>query len=147
MPGLGFESVVIGGGYATGRELVEFFLRHGPLGGLFGLLATLLVWGIVLAVTFEFARLSRSYDYRTFFRHLLGRGWIAFDVLFCSLLVLTLSVIGAACGSIFHDAFGHPRILGASAMMALAALLVYFGSTVVERALSAWAGDQQYQGS
>ena len=138
MPGLVFESVVIGGGYATGRELVEFFLRHGPLGGLFGLLATLLVWGMVLAVTFEFARLTQSYDYRTFFQHLLGRGWIAFDWLFCVLLVLILSVIGAACGSIFHDAFGQPPILGAAVLMAIAGILVYFGSTVVERALSAW---------
>src|SRR5262249_34982288 len=64
---------------------------------------------------------------------------IAFDWLYCALLVLTLSVIGAACGTIFHDAFGQPRILGAAALMAVAGILVYFGSTVVERALSAWA--------
>ena len=33
-PGLGFKAVVIGGGYATGRELAEFFLPSGPWGGL-----------------------------------------------------------------------------------------------------------------
>ena len=34
LPGLAFKAVVIGGGYATGRELAEFFLPSGPWGGL-----------------------------------------------------------------------------------------------------------------
>ena len=36
LPGLAFKAVVIGGGYATGRELAEFFLPSGPWGGLAG---------------------------------------------------------------------------------------------------------------
>jgi len=138
MPGLVFESTVIGGGYATGRELVEFFLSHGPLAGLLGLLATLVVWGIVLAVTFEFARVTRSFDYRTFFGHLIGRGWVIYEVLYYTMLVLVLSVIGAACGTVFHDSFGLPAGLGAGVLMLCVAVLVYFGSTLVERVLSAW---------
>ena len=38
LPGLAFKAVVIGGGYATGRELAEFFLPSGPWGGLAGML-------------------------------------------------------------------------------------------------------------
>ena len=34
LPGFVFQSVVIAGGYGTGRELVEFFLVHSPLAGL-----------------------------------------------------------------------------------------------------------------
>ena len=37
LPGFIFQSVVIAGGYGTGRELVEFFLTQGPLGGLLGI--------------------------------------------------------------------------------------------------------------
>ena len=37
LPGLAFKAVVIGGGYATGRELAEFFLGSGPAGGLLGM--------------------------------------------------------------------------------------------------------------
>ena len=33
LPGFAFKGVVIGGGYATGRELAEFFLVSGPQGG------------------------------------------------------------------------------------------------------------------
>jgi len=38
LPGLGVKAVVIGGGYATGRELAEFFLSAGPWGGLYAIL-------------------------------------------------------------------------------------------------------------
>lgn len=33
LPGFAFKAVIIGGGYATGRELVEFFFPSGPWGG------------------------------------------------------------------------------------------------------------------
>lgn len=138
MPGLVFESMVIGGGYATGRELVEFFLRHGPLAGLLGLIATLIAWSVVLAITFEFARVTRSHNYRSFFVHLVGRAWVVYDLLYYTMLVLVLSVIGAACSSVFRDAFGLPGWLGAAVLMACVAVLVYYGNVLVERVLSAW---------
>ena len=56
LPGLAFKAVVIGGGYATGRELVEFFMGSGPLGGLLGMLLAMIVWSLVCALTFLFAR-------------------------------------------------------------------------------------------
>ena len=34
LPGFIFQSLIIGGGYGTGRELVEFFLSEGPVYGL-----------------------------------------------------------------------------------------------------------------
>ena len=72
LPGFVFQSITIGGGYGTGRELVEFFMTQGPLGGLFGMFLSMLIWSLVLAVSFELARKSRSYDYRTFIKSLLG---------------------------------------------------------------------------
>jgi hypothetical protein len=39
LPGLVIQSLVIAGGYGTGRELVEFFLSYGPLGGLLAMVA------------------------------------------------------------------------------------------------------------
>jgi len=38
LPGFAFKALVIGGGYATGRELATFFLPSGPLGGLWAML-------------------------------------------------------------------------------------------------------------
>ena len=83
LPGFVFQSVIIGGGYGTGRELVEFFLNYGPLGGLLGMvLVTTVMWSVLLAITFEFSRKFRSYDYRTFFKNLLGPFWFAFEIIY-----------------------------------------------------------------
>src|SRR5579871_683860 len=58
LPGFAFKAVVIGGGYATGRELAEYFLPSGPWGGLLGMLLAMALWGVICAVTFLFARAS-----------------------------------------------------------------------------------------
>ena len=36
VPAAVFISVVMGGGYGTGREVIEFFTRYGLLGGILG---------------------------------------------------------------------------------------------------------------
>ena len=72
VPAAVFISVVMGGGYGTGREVVEFFTRYGLLGGLLGTVAAACVFAVVLACTYEFARVFRLYDYRSFFKKLIG---------------------------------------------------------------------------
>ena len=47
----GQVAVVIGGGYATGRELAEFFLPSGPWGGLAAMLLAMLLWSIICATS------------------------------------------------------------------------------------------------
>ena len=95
LPGFIFQSLIIAGGYATGRELVEFFLRLGPVSGLLAMLVTTLIWSAVAAVSFEFARLTSSYDYRAFFRELLGKAWFLYEIAYICMLLLVLSVIAA----------------------------------------------------
>ena len=72
-PGAGFSGRSHWGGYATGRELVEFFLPHGPIGGLLSMGVAALIWSLVMAVSFELCRMTRSYDYKSFSQQLLGR--------------------------------------------------------------------------
>ena len=81
LPGAILQSVMIGGGYGTGRELVEFFTRFGIANGFLGqLLATLLVSGI-FAITLALAVQYQTYDYRSFFKLILGRAWFLFEAL------------------------------------------------------------------
>ena len=67
-----FQSLMIGGGYGTGREVVEYFSRYGFVGGLLGLVLVTACFAVLLAVSYEFARLYHVYDYRRFCRELLG---------------------------------------------------------------------------
>jgi uncharacterized membrane protein YkvI len=133
LPGLAFKAVVIGGGYATGRELAEFFLPCGPRAGLLGMAVATVIWSIVCATTFAFARASHSDDYRSFFRQLLGRVWPTFEIAYLALLVLALSVFGAASGAIGQALLGAPAIAGTLCFMVAIALTVWHGNESVER--------------
>lgn len=137
LPGLAFKAAVIGGGYATGREIAEFFLPAGPWGGLAGLALATLVWSGMCVLTFLFARASGARDYRTFFKALLGRGWVAFELAYALFVVLVLAVFGAAAGEIGRAVFDAPRWAGMLALLAGVTLFAAFGTRVVEQ-LFAW---------
>lgn len=132
LPGFAFKAVVIGGGYATGRELVEFFFPSGPAGGIAGIALTMVLWSAVCALTFLFAHVTGSLDYRTFFGRLLGRGWVLFEVAYLLLILLILSVFGAAAGEIGR-LLGLPLIAGTLLLAACIAVTVSFGNLAVER--------------
>lgn len=140
LPGFVLQSVVIAGGYGTGRELVEYFMQYGPKNGLLGMfLVTTVLWAAVCATSFEFARLFRTYDYRSFFKHLIGGGWPLYEICYIILLFIVLGVCGAASGSILKDTFNIPPLFGAGAFLLLIALLTYWGSRVIAAALSWWS--------
>ena len=108
LPAVAFNGVVIGGGYATGRELAEFFLPAGPWGGLGGILFAMVLWSVVCALTFAFALRVRATDYRTFFQALLGPFWPAFEVTYLIFVVLILGVFAAASAEIGAATLGLP---------------------------------------
>ncbi len=133
LPGFAFKAVVIGGGYATGRELAEFFLPSGPWGGLAAMALATVIWSVVCAATFLFARATQSEDYRAFFRNLLGPFWLVFEACYVVFIVLILAVFGAAAGAIGAALFGVPSLVGALCLTLGIAGFVTFGNTAVER--------------
>ena len=134
LPGLAFKAVVIGGGYATGRELAEFFLPFGPWGGVAAMAFATLIWSLVAAATFVIAFRTGARDYRHFFQVLLGRGWVIFEIAYAVFIVLILAVFGAAAGAIAASTLGLPNAAGTAALMAAITLCVAFGNAGVERA-------------
>jgi uncharacterized membrane protein YkvI len=133
LPGLAFKAVVIGGGYATGRELAEFFLPSGPWGGVLGMLLAMAIWSMVCVLTFVFAFQSGARDYAQFIKALMGPAYVVFEVAYLVLLLLILSVFSAAAGAIGHTLFGWPDLVGALALMAGIATATALGDKSVER--------------
>lgn len=134
LPGLAFKAVVIGGGYATGRELVEFFLPSGPWGGVVAMLLATVIWSAVCVATFLFAFQTGARDYRTFFQKLLGTpGMVVFELSYVLFIVLILAVFGAAAGAIGEVLFGWPKLLGSMCLVAGIATFATFGNESVEQ--------------
>jgi uncharacterized membrane protein YkvI len=133
LPGFAFKAVVIGGGYATGRELAEFFLPSGPWGGIAGMVLAMILWSAICVVTFLFARAAHARDYQTFVRALLGPGWLLFEFAYVLFVVVILAVFGAAAGAIGAATLGLPTLAGTLALMVAIALVTAFGNPSVER--------------
>jgi uncharacterized membrane protein YkvI len=133
LPGLAFKAVVIGGGYATGRELVEFFLPSGPAGGLLGMGLAMLLWSAICVATFVFAYDHRTLEYKGFFQRLLGPcSWI-FELIYLLFLMLILSVFGSAAGSIGNALFGWPELVGSLLLVGMILAVCVAGQGVAEK--------------
>ena len=133
LPGFALKAVIIGGGYATGRELAEYFVPSGPWGGLSAMLLATLIWSVVAALTFALAIKLGAYDYRSFFKGLLGPAWIAFEIAYIIFVVLILAVFGAAAGAIGTATFGWPELAGVLLLAVSIVAVTAWGTGVVEQ--------------
>ena len=138
-PGLVFQSVLIGGGYGTGAEIARYFGSHGLLGGVLALGAAAAGWAVLCAVTFEFVRVFRTYDYGSMMRRLLGRAGFLYDLCFYAMLLLVLGVVNATAGAMVHALTGLPPWVGVALLSLGVILLVLRGTEAIEKALSLWA--------
>lgn len=143
IPGCVFQSVMIGGGYGTGREVVQYFTRFGLWGGIGAMTVACLALSVFLAFLFEAARFFRAYDYRSLCRPLLGPVFPALECVNVMMLVLVLAVLGAATGQILADRFGLPAWLGVLVLTPPIALLTFLGREVVTAVL-AWSAAYLY---
>jgi uncharacterized membrane protein YkvI len=133
LPGFAVKAAVIGGGYATGRELAEFFLPSGPRGGLLAMLLAMVIWSVVCCLTFALGFTSGSYDYRSFFRGLLGRFWVVFEIAYAVFTIVLLSVFGAAAGAVASALLGWTTLEGTLSLIACITLFATFGNVSVDR--------------
>ena len=140
VPGLVYQSILIAGGYGTGAELSEFFFPYGSLGGLIAMCTiTLVSLSVVCAVTFEFARVFKTYDYRSFFKKLLGPFWVAFEICYLILLLLVLSVVIAASGANLNEVFGLNKWIGIALMAGGVLFLVIKGTEMLKNVMAFWS--------
>ncbi len=132
LPGIVFQSVLIGGAYATGREIVEYGARFGRT-GLWSILAIFVGFSVTSILAFEYARVAQVYDYRGYVRELIGPLWPLFDVLYLVMAVVVIAVVGAASGSVFEEIIGAPYWLGVLLVIAMVGILNARGRATIER--------------
>ncbi|MEW8506816.1 MAG: hypothetical protein AB2598_08905 [Candidatus Thiodiazotropha sp.] len=139
IPAITFQSIVIAGGYGTGRELVEFFMTVGPLSGLLAMGVTAVIWMLVAALSFDMARRTRSYNYKDFFHNLLGRGWILFELVYIVIIVLVAAVVAASCAELMANLFGLPFVAGTAVFGLWMIGSVGAGAEWLKKAFSFWS--------
>jgi uncharacterized membrane protein YkvI len=131
LPAVILQSVLIGGGYATGRETVAYGARYGARGWM-AVLMIFVGFTVISFLTFEVARRYRTYEYKAFMRQLVGRGWPAFDVAYVVMAVVVIAVVASAASNILEETLGLPGAAGTAIVVLAVALLLYFGAEVIE---------------
>ncbi len=90
------------------------------------------LFSLICVVTFLFARMHGSTDYRNFFRNLVGPFWVLYEAAYMFSFVLVLAVYGAAAGAIGVAMFGWPPLAGVLCLIASIAVFTMFGNPSVE---------------
>jgi uncharacterized membrane protein YkvI len=132
LPGVILQSVLIGGGYATGREIVEFGAKYGALGWVAGL-AILVGFGLMAFLMLEMARRFQAFDYRTLLRKLIGPFYWLFDIVYILLAILIIAIMAAATGEILNSTLGLNYWVGVVLIIVIVGLLNFYGEGVIER--------------
>lgn len=132
LPAIILQSVLIGGGYATGREIVAYGAKYGAAGWL-AVVGIWLGFTVMAVLTFELARTFGVYDYKNFIKQLIGRFWPTFDLLFLVMAVLVIAIMASAAGNIMEQTAGIPYLVGVGTVIAIVGVLSYAGETLIER--------------
>ena len=131
LPGVLLQSVLIGGGYATGREIYSYGAKFGAMGWIAGLTIGI-GFALFAFLTFEICRIYKVYDYKNYIKQVIGPLWPVMDILTILIAILLIAVMAAATGSIFEQA-GLPNFLGSVVIVLLCGLLNFKGSAFIEK--------------
>ena len=109
---IGYLGAVIGAGFASGQEIVQFFVTYGANGAKGVLLATAL-FGICGGLLLYKAHDQKAANYQDMLKHLLGhRLGMAGDFLLAIFLFLGISTMLSASGAVFYEHLYLPKNLG-----------------------------------
>lgn len=132
LPAIILQSVLIGGGFATGREIIEFGGSYGALGWIAGI-GVFVGFTISAILMFEFARKYQVFDYRALFQKLIGKFWFLFDIVYIMLAILIIAIMASATGEILNTTIGVNYWVGVFFIAIAVAVLNLFGKGLIER--------------
>ena len=122
-----YGSVFLGAGFASGQELIQYFVGFGRI-GLLGILVAGMFFSLVGWAVLKICRRENIQCYNGLMRHLLGErlgpimeGLVA-GFLFCLFVAML-----AGAGATGYEAFRIPFSIGALAVGAIVFAVLYFG--------------------
>lgn len=122
-----FIGTVVGAGFASGQEIMQFFTRFGQI-GMITLIMTGAFFYFIAAAVMKVAVHYNAYNYKDFIYHIAGNKiGIVYDVLVTAFLLIGTSIMFAGSGALFQESLGFSRTWGI-VLMALLTLAIILQS-------------------
>lgn len=131
-----YIGTVVGAGFATGQELMQFFGFFG-VPGIFGLMLAAVLFVFFGVIILELGRRLAADSHRQIIQYAGGRYiGTAVDGVITFFLFGALTAMAAGAGAVFQEQFGLPPLLGSAVMVGLTVITVIVGISGVINAIS-----------
>lgn len=109
---MGYLGAVIGAGFASGQEIVQFFVKYGDI-GIYGTIWATVMFAACGARLLYLVHAQKASSHQAILKYLLGNrlGWIL-DALLAGFLFLGISTMLSASGAVFYEHLYLPKNLG-----------------------------------
>lgn len=122
-----YVGTVVGAGFATGKEIVEFFTRY----GFYGFIGILIAGYIFIFSGTKIMLISariRASSYEEFNQFLFGKKLAVFiNIFFLIMLLGVTAVMISGSGAVFEEQLGISKSIGSWATVTLASLVLMLG--------------------
>lgn len=130
-PALVFFAVFSGGGFATGREIVEFILQYGNV-AFYSLAIIGVSFFILIFLSIEIARKHKAYNYRAWAKVLLGKYWFIIDILFIILAAIAIAVVSSGASNLIREHISINLILCNVLIFIVIGFVIFFGESIIK---------------
>lgn len=131
-----------GGGFASGRQVAEFFVQYGWY-SVFTPLVAMGINALVFYYVWDFSVVNKTYDYRSwtdeFYKPYEKIFSNLYEIIFVMTMCIATAVAFATGGNAIKAAVGTPYILNTIIIAAAIFLLTIFGANIVRKAATAVA--------
>lgn len=119
---------VIGAGFASGQEMISFFVKYGKW-SILGIILSSVIFGFFAYAVTEDSRINKISDYNEYLDHILPRRlktFVKFLTIFFSLI--TFCTMAAGSGAMFSELFNISKLYGNIALCLISLFFLVCGS-------------------
>ncbi|MTI80678.1 MAG: hypothetical protein FH758_07295 [Firmicutes bacterium] len=128
-----YIGTVIGAGFASGQEVLQFFISYG-VDGIYGVIVVTICFAYLGMIIMYLATKFKSGSYQELLPYLIGPMYKIMDYLSLIMLLGGLGIMLAGSGAVLNQYLGVPNYIGIFAAVIITITVIFGG---VERVLSA----------
>ena len=122
-----YIGAIVGAGFASGQETLTFFVTYG-VSGLRGILVVTIGFAVMGALSFGLAQAMELGSYRQLLQTISGHRWVVYyDITITCFLLAGVGVMLAGAGSLVHQQWAQPPLLGVLITALVAGISCYKG--------------------